>query len=311
MSFNSANLKNVQTSLETSIKAKADELSAFAAMKLKTELVGSEHGTIPVQCTAALMGSSNDAKFAPGSDIPDGDTYIKYVQFDCERYGQKRSVDVLDAEELSARDILKMEDISAACARVGLSRLDRDLGTILRAGGTAAKFNLISTEALAAGKEFNNYDSATSNPMGSIQELVDDTLGGDTLFLGKDVANALRQHPQFTGDTGTARTAAGSMIPYEVFASQLMGIFGFSQVIIDGTYYSTNGAPQKLAAAQPLAGVCAVGHFDNLVLVKRKDIAPTVWESPESTSTNVAAWGSFTIVVGDSQLHKCFTNVLE
>lgn len=312
MSFDSKGLVNVKIALDTAIKGYENELQAFASQKLKKEVVGSEQGVVPVRLTAAMIGDAKgDVKFANGSSIPSGDMEIAYVQFECERYGRQYSIDVLDAQELSERDILKAEDFVKSAASHGHGGLDRELGNILRGGGSAAKFDLITMEALASGAEFNNYDSATSNPMGAILDLVTDTLGGNVLFLGRDVANALRQHPQFTGDLGTSRTAAGKMLTYDAFAEILMATFGLQAVNIDGTYYQNGGATQKLSPLQPLAGVCAVSHFDNIVLVERKAMSPTAWESPETTSTNVASWGSFDIIVGDKALTKGFSNTLE
>lgn len=312
MSFNSANLKNVRVALETALKGATEDLSAYAAMKLKKITVDAGRGVVPVTATAMLIGDSKgQAKFVAGSEIPEGDAYINYIQYECTKFGRKFTIDVLDAEELNSRDILKMTDFSMAAARHGLSDLDRELAAILKAQGSAANNTLISTEALSAGEEFNNYDSATSNPQGKIQQLIDDTLGGNTIYLGKDVANALRQHPQFSGDNATARSGAGKMMPYGDFADSLMAIFGFEHVIIDGTYYSTNGSVQKLASAQPLAGVCAVGHFDNVVLVERQPMLPKVWEDEATTAVVVASWGSFDLVVGDQGLTKSFSNTLE
>ena len=312
MSFDSKNMANIKVSLDKAIRLWEPTQATFAVMSLPMLEVSSENGTVPVSPAAVLMGTSTiDGKFGKGDSIPQLDSDVKYIQFKCARYGGRHVVDALDKEELNARDILTASDFAVSAANHGLSTLERELGKILKAQGTAAGNDLISTFALPAGREFNNFDSATSDPMGDIQKLIEDTMNGDTLYIGRDVQNALRRHPQFTGDLGTARTAAGKMLPVSGFKELLVATFGFAHVIDEDSIYSANGVNQALSPTRALNGVCAVGHYKNIQLVVRKKMEPSVWEDKETTSTQVASYGSYDLVVAQAEFTKGLTNVLE
>lgn len=162
---------------------------------------------------------------ANGAPTPKGNLQTIDVTYICEeqRLGvplTKRSHKNLDAY---------FSDVSGTALAQAMTRVmsDRDkrLANILRNGSSVA-FTQGTNQALT-GREWNNYASATHDPVKDLRDMMTLT-GANKLALGQNVAYALSRSPVLTGST------AGSGDNFLTVASliEVLQSLGFIEVVI-------------------------------------------------------------------------------
>ena len=200
------------------------------------ELCDRQSGTIDVAPVELTTGedSVRSALVAPGSPTPIGNSKMGVMAYTVNEY--RKAYPLPQNTYGSADEALKALEKHMRL-KPGLdvkTALEKEILAIFRAQGSVAE-GTGSTATSLAGKEWNAFADPDHNPLKDIQDAIDAS-GATKLFLGRNVANALKFSPKVTG------SAAGSgteNISDAVLIEKLLGL-GLSEVWIAGHDFVNN-----------------------------------------------------------------------
>lgn len=310
-SFNSNSLAQVRAVLNKTLKGYDNDLTKYVAYAhLYKEDVDAQHGVIPRQITQETIGTNQrSSKTAKGAQVVRGDWSLGAIQYSTEDFIAEFAIDKFDLDEMTSRQLDNISNMWKRGANQTLLDLDFELATIIKGDGTGSQ--ALDSLTLNAGEEFNNFDSQTSDPDGTIMAMVESTMGGNFCIMGRDVANALKRHPAI----GAKYYAPGSRADRTLSDAQLIDWLksqhNMEEVVIEGTFYQNGSSQFPLDPSRAFAGCFYVGHKENLVLVNYKPLGQHAYDD-ESTRQRVAqAFHVSTIVVQDPALGLALKKVLE
>lgn len=309
--FNSASLEALRLVLKKTLDGYSNDIEKYLAYsRLPVVDVDAQYGVFARTITAESIGTDQDSSVkAKGAPFLEISSELGNVQYQTLDYGVAEVIDAHDLEELTQRQLMDAARMFKRCANKSLLDLDLLLATIIKGNGTGNK--LVNSLTLSAGEEFNNFDSATSDPDGTIQAMVETTLGGDTVLMGRDVANALKRHPGIGEKFYAPGARADRSITDAQLVSWLQDVHNIMNVGIDGVFYQQGSEQFALNAARPLAGAFYLGHYENLQCVSFKRLYSKAWDSEDTNSRKIAAIHASDIVVQDPALGLALKNVLE
>ena len=309
--FNSGSLEALRLVLRKTLEGYINETERYMAYsRLPVVDVDAQNGVFPRTITAESIGTDqNSSVKAKGAPFLQISTSMGSVQYQTLDYGVEEVIDNHDLEELTQRQLLDAARMFKRCANKSLLDLDLLLANIIKGNGTGNK--AVNTLQLQAGEEFNNFDSTSSDPDGVIQAMVEATLGGDTILMGRNVANALKRHPGIGNKFYAPGARADRSLTDAALVSWLQDTHNIVNVGIDGVFYQQGSEQFALNAARPMAGAFYLGHYENLQLASFKRLYSKAWDSEDTNSRKIAAIHASDIVVQDPALGLALTNVLE
>lgn len=275
-----------------------------------TQMIGPDHthvvtrlkGSVdkaPLSLLAAPGDTVRTSVVAPDAPTPKGNAKLDLLNYEVNvmRYAYPLGQDVYDSADAALAELEKLlRNQAGACVKVDS---ERDLLQILN-GTTGA------TTASLTGKEWNAPTDPDHNPVRDILAAISAT-GGGNMFLGRNVANALRESPKLTG------SAAGSGTEFLSDAQlieKLMGL-GLANVWIAG-YDFVNGralnlAPQLSRLHDGIAAVWAEGAIHRFV---KEEYNYDMFEDRDSRQTYFRANEISCYESAYSESVYAFTNIL-
>jgi len=168
------------------------------------------------------------------SPTPKGNSKLEVQNYTCNeyRYAMPLNQVIYNSSDAALSELERVLRLHAG-ARV---KVDSELDILRILDGSTG-----STVTSLTGREWNAYADPDHNPVQNILDAIEAT-GGGKMFLGKNVANALKQSPKFTG------SSAGGGVEFLTDAQlieKIMGL-GISEVVIAGFDW-VNSRPLNLA----------------------------------------------------------------
>jgi hypothetical protein len=290
MAFNAADIPHGY--LDDWIEEEGENLDgyiAFQTLRTPREPITSASGTFPIWDRKNKMGSGRpETKVGRGAGTPERDSKVRNVQYECEEYRVKDSIDKLTRMELDEA-LDAAGKMTEGCEHTVRNDLDLDLAIILKGGGSAANNDLIDTVSLAVGEEFNNYDSSSHDPYSVIEQMKRDTRG-DRLYIGENVLDALRVSPSYT-------TPEKPNYGPEEFVQLLRSKHGFREIIVGDLRYHQGSVHFDLNQTGSFDDVCAVGKSGSLYRVPLEEVYRDAYADPDSRKEYVRAGHTTDIIV--------------
>lgn len=233
------------------------------------------------------------------SPTPKGNAELDVLNYICNEYRFAMALNevVYNSPDAALRELEQLLRLHAG-ARVKVDS-ERDLMNILN--GTSG-----STPSSLTGKEWNAYSDADHNPVKDILNVIALT-GGGNMFLGRNVANALKQSPKLTGST------AGGGVEFLTDAQlieKLIGL-GLANVWIAG-YDFVNSRPLNLAPSvarlhDGIAAIWAEGAIHRFV---REEFQYDMYEDKDTRKVYFRALETSCYESAYSESVVAFTNIL-
>ena len=250
------------------------------------------------QGTAGAVDPIRATLVAAGEDAPLSHSAVIARPGRLDRRALQESLDKVDGKSFQAQvrslDVLIGDKLMHTIARGH----EQELAQILLGNGASAISREISTEALAAGQEFN---TSTSLAREALDELLLDVGGRGHLVLGFNVAQALCRHPNYRGD--------GRQLTFPELVAFLQGQ-GFEQIYIDGQVFHNGALKQNFSPARSFNGVAAVIGPDALERCYAMDMSLNTWEDNSKRATMISVFEYSGFVVRDPSMVKCYTNTM-
>lgn len=250
---------------------------------------------------------SRPALVASGAPTPKGNMKLDLLTYLCNEY--RFAFPIQDNIFTSAEQALgELQDLASKKAglQVKLS-VENELLNIFKNLGSSATFTGVTNTALVVGKEWNNYDSVTSDPVADIIAKITAT-GATKMFIGRDVANALKQHPKFTG------ASAGSGVEFLTDAQLIERILGLglAEVWIAGRDFVNSRTLNLTPSTTRLHnGVAAMWSDGALVKYEMESFFYDIYDDKDTRKTYFRANETSVIKSAYAEAVGTFTNVLE
>jgi len=179
---------------------------------------------------------------------------------------------------------------------------------IARNQGTVANFQGVTNFALTNNQRWDNYADPAHNPLRQLSDHMVLT-GANNLFLGRDVAQALKFSPFFTGaaaGSGVTGLSDGELL------TKLYGI-GFANVHIAGRDLVNSRAFRLPASTGTLHSRIAVMWADDAIteyILEGEEFYYDVYDDRDAKVTKLRAQQSSTLRIPYAQAVGTFTNIL-
>ena len=127
------------------------------------------------------------------------------------------------------------------------------------------KLNSVLTDTnLNGAGNASNWGASAGTPIDDLDAGMEASGYGDTLFLGRDVAEALRKHEDITAMD--ANYASGAGIPQSSLVRILRGLYpNLTNIVIGNAMYNSANENQTTALAYKFDGTAWTGHAKDLV----------------------------------------------
>lgn len=128
------------------------------------------------------------------------------------------------------------------------------------------KLNSVLTDTnLNGSANASNWGAEAGTPIVDIDAGMEASGYGNALFLGRDVAEALRYHPDITAMD--ANYSSGAAIPQSSLVRILLGLYpNLDTVVIGNAMYNSANENQAVSLAYQFDGTAWCGHSKDLVL---------------------------------------------
>lgn len=262
---------------------------------------------VPVEYDAvALLDGVRSAKVAHDAPTPKGNSKIEQVLITCEQYRKAHSISHLSRSSTRAlyRDLEELMrtksglDVKAA--------VEADFLTIARGLGSQATYNGSDNTALLTAQQWDNYAGVSHDPIKDISDKMLAT-GATKFLIGRDVAQALKGSPKFTGSSAGSGT---EFLTDQQLIDKLLGL-GFQEVWIAGKSWVNTRSPNLPAALARIHNGIAVmwgeGAIRQYVF---EDFFYDEFESEDNRKTYHRAIQTSVFFVPFSQSVGTFTNIL-
>lgn len=179
---------------------------------------------------------------------------------------------------------------------------------IARNQGTSAEWQAVTNVTLANGQRWNNYSDPLHNPVKDLSDLMVQT-ASTNLFIGRDVAQALKFSPFITGSN--AGSGKNDLSDGELLA-KLYGI-GFSNVYIAGMDLVNNRAFRLPAQTGQLHSKIAIMWADDAIqeyILEGEEFYYDMYEDRDAKTTFIRAQQTSTLRIPYAQAVGVFSNVL-
>lgn len=244
-------------------------LNEYVYAQLPALMVPTERGITPVLPFAFQNGERNagrPTRVARGAPTPKTNSewgerpYISHME--------KLAHGIDDLSDLEASEFdASMQDIMGPLLGHSVKTAhELQLDRVLRGLGTAGDGQDVTIQVLTNAQKFDNYSVPGFSDVDQILgDMIRET-GGKNLLIGRDVADALRRHPQFS-NVNTGGAASANIIGLEELVDKLRGI-GFLNVWIAGHAYQGQARELGYRRNEFFSGVVAVWRHDALKTVR-------------------------------------------
>jgi hypothetical protein len=257
MSFNIGTLSNVNLGLLLE-----DHEAKFADYLYRkicvVESVDHPEGTMDRwEYPLGMFADGNrDAKHAPGTPTPKGNSAMGTVQYSIDPYSWAESVNHIAKRSLEARGTA-LDKIAVAAGHMVHGRADKELAGILAGGGAAGTFDNLTQETISTA-----WDS-TGTPRQDIEGVIDALRGADLIgVFGWDVIRALQYNEEFINN------ADKSAISYEEAIEELYRL-GLSEVYVEMNPKQAGAREATRSYGGIYQGVAYIGTKNNLIMAEQ------------------------------------------
>jgi len=221
-------------------------------------------GTAPVmelqQGRVGAVNPSRATRVAKGQPTPKGNSEMSTRPYVIKHDKWAEGLNEITAVEAEEYTMELEEILKDRCGFNVLTTKELDLEALLKGQGVADEGTDVQTRILGTTEKFNYYGTVGndwvdySDVDAIITKMVRDSGGGNVCIMGRDVADALRRHPQLT-----SRNAGQGVeiIGYDELLDNLMGM-GLDRVIIGRHYYHDGSREVAYDQAEFFSGTFAV-----------------------------------------------------
>lgn len=270
--------------------------------------VGRISGTIdraPIELSASPNNTTRTAYVNPGDPTPKGNTKMDVLPYVVNeyRFANPMPQNIYESADAALSDLERLlRENSGRKVKVAT---ENELLAIFRGQGSAANDTLATISNLA-GKEWNAYTDTDHDPIRDIEAAVLSS-GASKMFLGKNIAAALKRSPILTGST------AGSGTEYLTDAQlieKLMGV-GLSEVWIAGQdFYNTKSLNVPAVLARLHDNTAALWADGALVKARFEPFQYDQYEDRDTRQILFRALETSVVKVAYEQSVVAFTNIL-
>lgn len=271
-----------------------DDISALV------DIVPVEYDAIPINDGVRTALVAHDAP------TPKGNSKIEQMPVRCNEYRFAHSLSSVGRSSTRAlyRDLEElMRTKSGLQVKLGV---EQEFLTIARAQGSQATYNGSDNTALITAQQWNNYAGAQHDPMKDLSDKMLAT-GASNLLIGRDVAQALKGSPKFTGSSAGSGT---EFLTDAELIEKLLGL-GFGQVWIAGKSWVNNRTPNLPAQLSRLHNGIAIMWAEGAIReYVFEDFFYDEFTSADDRKDYYRAIQTSTFRVPYSQSVGTFTNIL-
>jgi hypothetical protein len=248
------------------------------------------------------------SKVGQKGNTPLGNSKLEQITYNCETF--KFGETLGDVEGKNVRRVIPQIS-SILRDRAGLQvkfDVEADYLTIITGNGSALTNTLIDTTTLASGEGFQDYGSATHDPLGVLKDMKRRT-GGTRLILGYDVADALVQSPQVRNSISGTDAGSAGMVTYASLAG-LLRQHGFTQVVIGEGEYHDGAKEFDFNQAWMHDGLCYVERPGNIAYMEHESFFYDAFRNDDRRIDVVRAIETSCFRVKYAEASECITNPL-
>lgn len=248
------------------------------------------------------------ARVNPGDPTPKGSYEYTQMNF---RLAESRFAHALPQTIFSSSSAMTAYLENVLRTKSGLRtklEIENEFLAIARNQGTVANWQGVTNVALTNNQRWNNYADPAHNPLRDLSDHMVLT-ASTNLFIGRDVAQALKFSPSFTGSnagSGTNGLSDGELL------AKLYGI-GFSNVHIAGMDLVNNRAFRLPAQTGQLHSKIAIMWGDDAIqeyILEGQEFYYDLYEVPDEKTTYARAQQTSSLRIPYAQAVGTFTNIL-
>lgn len=245
-------------------RAEFDQYIYRRADLFPTKPVYVTKGAAPVmelqQGRVGAVNPSRATRVTRGQPTPKGNSEMGTRPFVIKHDKWAEGLNEITAVEVEEYTAEMEELLKDRCGMNVATTKELDLEALLKGQGIADEGTDVQTRILGATERFNYYGTVGndwtdySDIDAIITKMVRDSGGGNVCIMGRDVADALRRHPQLT-----SRNAGQGVeiVGYDQLLDKLMGM-GLDKIIVGRHYYHDGSREVAYDQAEFFAGTFAV-----------------------------------------------------
>jgi len=275
-------------------------ISEVEGLKILADIIPLEYGDLPVK------DGVRSARVAHGAPTPMGNSKIDQMVVELI---ERRYAHPLTSLSRSSPTQMYRQLEELMRTKSGLQvKLDveDELMNIFRAGGSSADNTGSTNTVVAAAAQWNNYVGASHDPIKDISDKMLLT-GATKFFIGRDVAQALKGSPKFTGASAGSGT---EFLTDAQLIEKLLGL-GFTDVWIAGKVFVNGRSPNLPAALSRFHnGIAAMWSPGAVRMFKFEDFQYDEYECEDARVTKYRALQTSVFKTPYAESVGTFTNIL-
>lgn len=233
-------------------------------------------GTIPVLPSInSLRPEDLSGGIAEGAEAKPINTFNANITYQTLRYTGVAYLTDGAKIELDDFGVNSLEYYLSLCMMQVAAGINKDTDDILKST------TLNEVEATAGGLPWSD---PTSSPIRDIREARRKSGYGDTLILGRDVAEALMEHPDIVARM--SHFAAGSLAEGELLDFLRRTFSGLTNIVIGKNMFNSANEGQAATLAYQFDGLAWCGHEDDIVVPEQtgEPMTATFREEPRDAT---------------------------
>ena len=275
-------------------------VSELDDIRALVDIVPIEYGDIPVD------DGVRTALVAHDSPTPKGNSKIEQMPVLCNEY--RFAQPLTQMSRSSTRQLYRdLEELmrTKSGLQVKLS-VEKEFLSILRAQGSSATYTGSTNTVVAAAAQWNNYTGLSHDPIKDISDKMILT-GATKFFIGRDVAQALKGSPKFTGASAGSGT---EFLTDDELIEKLIGL-GFTDVWIAGKTFVNGRSPNLPASLSRLHnGIAAMWAPGGIRMFKFEDFQYDEYSSDDDRKDYYRALQTSVFKAPYAESVGTFTNIL-
>lgn len=296
--------------VETLLRGLERAPGSIADMICAEEPVDTLQGSFPVEPSVSSLPDGSDASnsgVAEGVDLSQSDQEMDEAAYSVLRYGDATTVRDGVRDSLSNQTgVSSLERSLRKIRTVAHKKIDLFLESIL--DSTTLNLEADVTSGTYSGAAWDD-GGTTSQPLQDIAVARRAVPGADTMFIGLQVADVLRAHPDFIAES--SNISAGELGEDELAAFIKRKYSSINSVVIGDTYFSNSANEgQTLSTQFDLNDSVWLGYKRDLILCEFGSAHTEQERDALKKSTIITYERSIDIIRPHQDMGITFTNVL-
>jgi hypothetical protein len=299
-----------QDVVDTLLRGLERESGSIADLLCDREEVETLEGTFPVEPSVSSLPDGSDDQnsgVAEGVDLSQSDQEMDEASYKVLRYGDSTAVrDGVRDSITNKTGVSSLERSLRKIRTVAHKKIDLFLESIL--DSTSLNLEADVTSGDYGGAEWDDGGS-TSTPLQDIALARRTVPGADMMFIGLEVADVLRAHPDFIAES--SNISAGELGEGELAAFIRRKYSSINEVVIGDTYFSNSANEgQTLSTQFDLADTVWLGYKRDLILCEMGGPHSEQERDAKKKSTILTYERSIDIIRPHQDMGITFTNTL-